>query len=302
MSPPGVGYACTSVMSPIAAHDLGACVIEYENSVVERCENPRTWSSDMKSLVAIVCVLSLLGGCTDSQKASGRPEAVLRFSDGRASAGDLQAINQALSPIGVRLEEIDLPPSARSLLIASQSRPLSEAEKQQILQIFALSRDDVVALARAAGREPVIAGGGFMATGEIGVTPYPKVYDLRSMGRSDRLAARDKFARLHVNATDDGTGVDEVMTLVAGGPWTWYFLLDNDVAVELRMSSVSPAGPGWRLLYPGLAPHGGHFNAEWGLCIAYITGPETWKMRYEFPQATRSSMLGTNPFVDFTKE
>jgi hypothetical protein len=256
----------------------------------------------MKSFIAVLCSILLLSGCTNSQKESEQQAAVLRFSDGRASVGDLQAINHALSPIGVRLEAIDLPPSARSLLVASQSRPLSEMEKLRILQIFTLSRDDVVALARAAGREPVIAGGGFMATGEVGVAPYPKVYDLRSMGPGDRLAARDKFARLHVNATDNGTGVDEVMTLVAGGPWTWYFLLDNDVAVELRMSSVSPAGPGWRLLYPGLVPHGGHFNAESGLCVAYITGPETWKMRYEFPQATRSSMLGTNPFVDFTKE
>jgi hypothetical protein len=179
-------------------------------------------------------------------------------------------------------------------------RPLTLTEQSQLLEIFALSRQEIVALTRAAGREPVIAGGGSMRTGEVGVPPYPKIYDLRSMGPTDRFAARDKFARLHVNSTDDGVGVDEVMTLVAGGPWTWYFMLEDDVVVELHMSRVTTTGPGWRLSYPGLTPHGGHFHAEDGLCVAYITGPEVWKMRYDAPGAAGSHMLGKNPWIDFT--
>jgi hypothetical protein len=94
-------------------------------------------------------------------------------------------------------------------------------------------------------------------------------------------------------------GVDEVMTLVAGGPWTWYFLIKDNVVVELQMSRVDPAGRGWRLSYPGLTPHGGHFHAEDGLCVAYITGPEVWTMRYEAPGVADAQMLGKNPWIDF---
>lgn len=90
------------------------------------------------------------------------------------------------------------------------------------------------------------------------------------------------------------------MTLVAGGPWTWYFLLPGEVVVELHMSRVTTSGPGWRLIYPGLTPHGGHFHAEDGLCVAYITGPKVWTMRYEAPGAPGAHMLGKNPWIDFT--
>ena len=138
-----------------------------------------------------------------------------------------------------------------------------------------------------------------MTSGEATVPPYPKVYDLRAMRPQDRIDAREKFARLHVNSADDGTGVDEVMSLVAGGPWTWYFLLADNSVAELRMSRVGSTGPGWRLSYPGLTPHGGHFHAEDGLVVAYITGPSTWTMRYEAPGTAGASMLGKNPWIDF---
>lgn len=256
----------------------------------------------MKWAVCMVVLSMLLSACARSPQMTKEPTAVLRFSDGRANLSSLAAINRALAPVGVRLETVHLPVSGRPLLESSKSSPLTQAEQAQLLDIFALSREEIVALTRAAGREPVIAGGGSVRTSELGVPPYPKVYDLKSMSPSDRIAARDKFARLHVNSTDDGVGVDEVMTLVAGGPWTWYFLLESDVVVELQMSRVETSGPGWRLIYPGLLPHGGNFHAEDGLCVAYITGPEVWRMRYELRGAAGSHMLGKNPWIDFAAD
>lgn len=225
--------------------------------------------------------------------------ALLRFSDGRSSLSGLTAINDVLRTVGVRLSRAEIPGEARSLLEASAKAPLSDEEKQRVLKLFSLSRSEVLEQTRAAGREPVIPAGGSMTTGEVGVAPYPKVYDLKAMAPADRLQARNKFARLHVNSTDDGVGVDEVMTLAAGGPWTWYFLLKDNTVVELQMSRVEPAAVGWRLSYPGLTPHGGHFHAADGLCIAYITGPEIWTMRYEAPGLAGAEMLGKNPWIDF---
>lgn len=225
--------------------------------------------------------------------------AVLRYSDGSPSLRDLAAINRVLITVGVRLSRVEIPATARPLLEASAKAPLSHEQKQRLLELFSLTRDQVLAEVRAAGRRPVIAGGGSLTSGEADVPPYPKVYDLRAMQPQDRINARDKFARLHVNSADDGTGVDEVMTLVAGGPWKWYFLLRDNTVAELHMSRVAASGPGWRLSYPGLTPHGGHFHADDGLVIAYITGPSTWTMRYQAPGIAGVRMLGKNPWIDF---
>jgi hypothetical protein len=253
----------------------------------------------MKILNSVFFVMLSLVSFTLPASRAEKEGVLLKFSDGRASLSDLAAINDVLKTIGVRLNRIELPIAARALLEASAKAPLSHEQATRLQEIFSMSRRDVLEQARAAGREPVIPGGGSMSSGEVGVPPYPKVYDLKSMGPQDRLNARNKFARLHINSTDDGVGVDEVMTLVAGGPWTWYFLLKDNAVVELQMSRVDPAGPGWRLSYPGLTPHGGHFYAEDGLCIAHITGPEVWAMRYEASGLAGAQMLGKNPWIEF---
>lgn len=253
----------------------------------------------MKNVVLAACIVLALQACALTAPARSGEGALLKFSDGRESLSDLAAINDVLKTVGVRLSRVELPTSALPLLESSARARLSDEQKARILEIFSLSRQDVLEEARAAGRQPVVPGGGSMTSGEVGVPPYPKVYDLKAMQSQDRINARDKFARLHVNSTDDGVGVDEVMTLVAGGPWTWYFLLRDSAVVELQMSRVEPSVRGWRLSYPGLTPHGGHFHAEDGLCIAYITGPQVWTMRYDAPGLAGGEMLGTNPWIDF---
>lgn len=251
-------------------------------------------SSNVAALAALSVMSSTtLAGSPDPQSA------VLRFSDGRPPAHRIEEINAVLGSVGVHLSRITLPESARPLLATSANAPLSAVQQRELLTTFALSREDVLEQIRLAGRQPVLPQGGSLVTRESGVPPYPKVYDLKAMSASDRVAARDKFARLHVNATDDGVGVDEVMTLVAGGPWTWYFLLAKDVVGELQMARITPGVTGWRLSYPGLTPHGGHFQAEDGLVVAYITGPEEWQMRYRAPSVLGAAMLGKNPWIDF---
>ncbi len=251
-----------------------------------------------KTLIILSCLLPA------NVMAAGQPEkgALLKFSDGRSSITDLGDINQILVSVGVRLEQIDVPNESVPLLQASMDRPLTSAEIAEVLSLFSLSRDDILNQTRLAGRTPVLKNGGSMTSGEVGVTPYPKVYDLRSMGPEDRLATRNKFARLHVNSTDDKVGVDEVMTLPSGGGWTWYFQIEGGVTVELLMAKVVPGEKAWRLSYPGLTPHGAHFHSEMGLCIAYITGPEVWTMRYEAPGFSAEDGLGDNPFIDFSSK
>jgi hypothetical protein len=251
-----------------------------------------------KLLTLLVLSLSMLGPAARAD-AQAKEGARLKFSDGRADLVKLSEINDVLKGIGVRLTHVDVPKDTVPLLAAALKAPLSEADKARVLKAFELSRAAMLQHTRAAGREPVIADGGSMTSGEAGVSPYPKVYDLKAMGPQDRLGARNKFGRLHVNATDAMLGVDEVMTLAVGGPWTWYFQLKNQLVVELQMERVAPGEPAWRLSYPGLVPHGAYFHAQDGLCIAYITGPQTWTMRYEAPVLTGADMLGKNPWINF---
>ena len=223
----------------------------------------------------------------------------LVFSDGRPDAIGLSAINEILKAVGVRLNQVEVPKASIPLLQKSLKTKLTDDDKAQVLKAFELSRKQMVSLTKSSGRNPVLPDGGSMSSGEIGVAPYPKVYDLSAMSPQDRLGARNKFAKLHVNFADGQVGVDEVMTLPSGGPWTWYFQIKDQVAVKLEMGKVEPGARAWRLIYPGLTPHGAHFHADNGLCIAYITGPQTWKMHYEAPGLAQADLLGKNPWVNF---
>lgn len=256
----------------------------------------------MRNLLTTALGLFLFGAWSVSAETRITEGALLKFSDERPSVTELSQINESLMTVGVRLEQIEVPTEAKPLLEASMSAPLSAEDLGRVLELFSLSRAEVLEQVSLAGRTPVLDDGGSMASGEVGVAPYPKVYDLKSMGPDDRLDARNKFGRLHVNSTDDMTGVDEVMTLPSGGPWTWYFQLTDGVVVELQMAKVVPGEKAWRLSYPGLTPHGAYFHAEQGLCIAYITGPAVWTMRYEAPAIANVAMLGENPFIDFTSQ
>jgi hypothetical protein len=223
--------------------------------------------------------------------------ATLSFSDGRPSLVDTAAINTVLRGVGVHVGRVELPERALPILKASAASKLNEKQTADLLEIFALSREQLLGKVQVAGRTPVISGGGSLISGEAGVAPYPKVYDMMSMGPDDKKFVQNKFGKLHVNSADSGEGVDEVMSLVSGGPWTWYFALKDNVVVKLALSRVRPQGPGWRLSYPGLTPHGAFMDAADGVVIAHIYGPKTWVMRYEAPGAA-PGLLGGNPWID----
>jgi hypothetical protein len=141
--------------------------------------------------------------------------------------------------------------------------------------------------------------GGFLQTSEADVPPYPKLYDMRALDGRTSAFLKSKFGKLHVNSSDDGVGIDEVMTIVSGGPYTWFFVLAGDVVGKLRLGRVSGDGKAWRISYPGLVPHGGFFDAEHGLVIAFAHGPKQFVMRYDNPGVDGSATLGGNPWIDF---
>lgn len=90
-------------------------------------------------------------------------------------------INDVLHSIGVRVSTLALPDEAAPLLKASQSRALTSDEADKLISIFSLDRGDLLNEIKKAGRKPATQNGGFLSTSEIGVPPYPKVYDMKAL-------------------------------------------------------------------------------------------------------------------------
>ncbi len=224
----------------------------------------------------------------------------LSYSDRRTVTLGLADINEVLQSIGVRVNEVPLPTAAKPLLNASQDRALTQEESAQLITLFALHRGELLDIVSGAGRKPEAHRGGYLSTSEVGVAPYPKVYDMKALTPDVIDFLKEKFGKLHVNSAENGMGIDEVMTLVSGGPWTWFFVLPDDVVGKLTLGHVDLNGKGWRISYPGLVPHGGYLDPEHGLVVAHAHGPKNFVMRYEDPSVKGAKTLNGNSWIDFT--
>ncbi len=87
-----------------------------------------------------------------------------------------------------------------------------------------------------------------------------------------------RFDRFHVNAADDGTGIDEVMQILSGGGIVIVQRLRNAGVLTLHLDS-----PGWIVTYDGNNWHIGSLTkAEPGTkVLVQAIGPARWRMRYE---------------------
>lgn len=224
----------------------------------------------------------------------------LSYLDGKPANVGIASVNQVLRQIGVRISEVTIPPEARPILEASKSRAVSPDESTRLGALFAMHRGQLLDEVGKAGRRPEAHRGGYLSTSEIGDTPYPKNFDMKAIPPSVLHSVQAKYAKLHVNTSDDGVAIDEVMTVVSGGPWTWFFRLNDGEVVKLSVGPVEAVGPALRLSYSGLVPHAAFLNAPYGLTVAYAHGPKHFVMRYDDPGIEGAELLGTNPWVDFS--
>lgn len=224
----------------------------------------------------------------------------LQFSDGRPDVEGINSVNAVLRSVGVRASTIVIPDEAKTILEASSTRAITQEEQSQLVSIFYLNRAELLEQIELAGRTPEMPRGGYLATEEGGNAPYPKVYDMQSLTPEQRIWVLNYYGRLHVNTADSGLGIDEVMTVVAGGPFTWMFLLPDGVLARLTVLPISSDGPAVRLSYPGIGMHAGYMDPTHGLIVAFAHGPENFVIRFEDPSVPNADMLNTNPWVDFS--
>ena len=257
----------------------------------------KNWANLAISAVVVLLPTLSFAGQTETQ---GILE--LAYSDGRPVTTEVDNVNAVLRTVGVRVSTLSLPEEAMPLLKASHMRALRAEESEELISMFSLHRGQLLGQIRKAGRKPEAHRGGYLSTSEVDVAPYPKVYDMQAMTTEVKEFLQEKFGKLHVNSADNGVGIDEVMTIVSGGPWTWFFLLPDNVVGKLTLGYVGLEGQAWRISYPGLGPHGGFLDADYGLVVAFAHGPKNFVMRYEEPSVEGAELLGTNSWIDLTGE
>ncbi|WP_027856498.1 hypothetical protein [Marinobacterium jannaschii] len=226
----------------------------------------------------------------------------LAYSDGRPVTSGVDNVNAVLRSVGVRVSTLPLPDAALPILESSQARAITSEEADQLISHFSLNRGELLDEIRKAGRKPEAHRGGYLSTSEGGNAPYPKVYDMKALTPEIKAYLQEKFGKLHVNSADNGMGIDEVMTIVSGGPWTWFFSLPDNVVGKLTLGHVGLKGQAWRISYPGLGPHGGFLDSDYGLVVAYAHGPDNFVIRYQEPGIEGAELLNTNPWIDFSAE
>ncbi|MDR7121999.1 hypothetical protein [Rheinheimera soli] len=249
---------------------------------------------------SLISVLPL-AHCLAADPTASAGQLTLSYSDGRPATHGVVQVNNVLKSVGVRVNTVAIPAQAKPVIEQAKTRALTQEENEKLISLFSLHRGDLLEQIELAGREPAAHRGGFLSTSEKGVAPYPKVYDMKAMTPDVMHYLQAKFGKLHVNSAENGIGIDEVMTIVSGGTWTWFFVLPDNLVAKLTLGYVPSDGEAWRISYPGLVPHGGFLDAPYGLVVAYAHGPEHFVMRYEEPSVQGSETLGTNPWIDFSK-
>ncbi|AEG71833.1 hypothetical protein [Ralstonia solanacearum] len=224
----------------------------------------------------------------------------LQFSDGRDNVAGVENVNAVLHSIGVHASTLPIPEEAKPILKASQTRAIRDEEQRKLISIFNLHRGQLLEQVQLAGRTPVAPRGGYLSTTELDTPPYPKVYDMMALTPEVHKTVLNKYGRLHVNTSDNGMGIDEVMTVVSGGPFTWVFVMPDGVLARLTVDRVSLGDPAIRLSYPGLGMHAGYMDPKQGVIVAFAHGPKNFVMRYEEPSVPHAELLGTNAWVDFS--
>ena len=222
----------------------------------------------------------------------------LKFSDGRPDVAGVDKVNAVLKSVGIHVTTVSIPASAKPILAQTYQRALTGGEQKRLIELFNLTQPQLLEQIKLAGRLPAVPGGGVM-TSEVGVGPYPKVYDMRALDSKTHKAVLEKYGRMHVNSADDGTDIDEVMTVVSGGPFRLGFTLTDGTIARFQVDPVGKDDKAVRVSYHGLGMHAGIMDAKQGAIVAFGHGPSEFTMRYKAP-VPYPELLGTNPWVDFS--
>ena len=190
---------------------------------------------------------------------------------------DTEAVNAALAGFGARVWPLDLGGVAPHIRRLLDLPTLDAAQAEEIKTALLLSREALLEKLAEAGRSPHVPGGGALET-EVANHgyAYPQLFVV------EEGADYTRFDRFHVNVSEDGTAVDEVMQILSGGGVRILQRLPGEEPVTLTLDCPS-AGMGWTVTYDGRISHIGSMSAAapGTKALMQVFGPARWTMRYD---------------------
>lgn len=194
-----------------------------------------------------------------------------------APVTSLAEINQILSVVGARLWPLDLRQGDSGTRQLLKKSTLNEDEVTRVMRHYLLSRERLLEIVSAARRRPHIEGGGELTTVDAThQVTYPELYQVEAGVDYSR------FDRFHANLTDENTGVDEFMQVLAGSGVRFLQHLPQGGDLVLELGCPDSAS-GWLLSYDGAIPHIGSISGctAGSKVLMQIIGPAHWSMRYK---------------------
>jgi hypothetical protein len=205
------------------------------------------------------------------------PEGIrLESDDNQVASQSLEDINAALAPIGARIWRQDwsgLSDDLKAFLSDPNPSPERVAE---VMPHFLLSRERLLEVIAAAGREPHVPGGGELTTvDQTHGVRYPQLYVARAGADFSR------FDRMHVNTATDGTPADDVSQLLSGSELIVHFRMPSESIVKVHLSCPT-VDIGWLLTVDCANPFIGSLSsAPIGTkAVSQVIGPARWSMVY----------------------
>lgn len=186
-----------------------------------------------------------------------------------------EAANEALAAFGTRLWPIDLTITSREVRTLLSRPELTAAEAVILREAFLLPRERLLQIIAESGRKPSVPGGGALSTLDVANNVlYPQLYIVEADVDYSR------FDRLHQNKADDGTDLDEVLSILSGEGFRLIQRGPDGIEAILHVDCVDDH-TGWLLSY-GAHPHIGSFTgASPGTkVLVQAIGPERWQPHY----------------------
>jgi hypothetical protein len=201
----------------------------------------------------------------------------LEFSDDRPSLIVVADVNTALAEIGMGVWPLELTSAPNDVRQLLRQPTLTDAETERVRTHFLLPRERLLRIIETAGRQPNVPGGGALSTFVTNEGySYPQLWVVQG-GLDYR-----RFDRFHVNVSDDGIGVDEVLQVLSGGGVVIRGRRRDGSTLTLRLDCPKE-GAGWLVTYDGGRPHMGSLSgARPGTKVmVQAIGPPRWALRYE---------------------
>ena len=226
--------------------------------------------------VAILIVVTSMTACTTQDTPDMATGIRLEIEGTDVSWSTVAEIQEELRQIGIGVWPLPLdgvPADIRPML---RQDSLTEAETARIRDHFLLPRERLLELIADSGRTPNVPGGGALVTSVANQGyGYPQLWVVQ--GDVDYT----RFDRFHVNVSDAGVGVDEVLQMVSGEGVIVRAEQPDGRVYNLRLDCPSDEAC-WMFCYDAGRSHIGSLSSATPgtKLVVQAIGPPEWSLRY----------------------